>query len=544
MNDLLRLICIFCIFVVNFAIEDVGHQKVSLMIIGSDPELVELNKTMSFDYGSPVCDLDYCEASHTTYKKNFACSLSTDMIVQGNWSDGIRNFSDPSQLIPVTTNETYILTQVGIYILGSFACKFSDVENTNFSVSLQGTQISAWSIGATVHCGCPNCVTGLNTTSKVFFGGWPKYNYGGTNVVKVDVTSNIVCITSIALVLYFARETKSLPIPPNGNKPTNVYYGVVIGAACTIVVVILVTTVVMISKHHRKRNLKRQYERINDDVTEKLASKGSAKSIDFLIKPGEIKLGPRIGKGSYGEVFRAEWRGIMVAIKKLPLSALEDEKFLRDFNQEAVIMSSLRHPNIIQMLGTCMIGNDVTIMTEYMNRGSLYRLLHDSNVEISWQIIKRFALETAQGMLYLHQSTPPVLHRDLKSHNLLVDSNYRLKITDFGLSKVIGELNKTMTSCGTAAWAAPEVLRNSRYTEKADVYSYGVVLWELYTREDPYFGMPAFQIIFSVGTEGLRPVIPLSCPPDFSDLIRDCWHSDPQHRPSFDVIIQRLKALS
>ena len=130
-----------------------------------------------------------------------------------------------------------------------------------------------------------------------------------------------------------------------------------------------------------------------------------------------------------------------------------------------------------------------------------------------------------------------------------------------------------MTSCGTAAWAAPEILKNSRYTEKADVYSFGICLWEFWTRKDPYEGMPTFQIIFAVGSEGARPVIPDLCPPDYAQLIRDCnffllfcfffffqnknfcgwthlrtksfvgWDGDPSKRPSFDVILGRISSL-
>ena len=130
--------------------------------------------------------------------------------------------------------------------------------------------------------------------------------------------------------------------------------------------------------------------------------------------------------------------------------------------------------------------------------GSLYRLLHDDSASIPFSLVKKFAIDVAKGMVYLHNSKPVILHRDLKSHNLLVDENYKVKISgkksrpcdcvlffflsscdtfdtssfflDFGLSKVLDPQNRTMTSCGTAAWAAPEILKNSRYTEKADVY--------------------------------------------------------------------------
>jgi len=109
------------------------------------------------------------------------------------------------------------------------------------------------------------------------------------------------------------------------------------------------------------------------------------------------------------------------------------------------------------------------------------------------------------------------------------------------LSKVVETVNGTMTSCGTPAWAAPEVIKNYHYTEKADVYSYGICLWEFWCRKDPYEGMPTFQIIFAVGNNGERPTIPESCPRDYVQLMKDCWSQEPDRRPGFNQIVPRLK---
>jgi serine/threonine protein kinase len=114
-----------------------------------------------------------------------------------------------------------------------------------------------------------------------------------------------------------------------------------------------------------------------------------------------------------------------------------------------------------------------------------------------------------------------------------VDENYKVKVSDFGLAKLVDSSSVSqMTSCGTPAWTAPEVLRNEKYDEKCDVYSFGIVLWELVTREDPHHGMPPFQVVFAVGTQGIRPTIPSSCPPEFAHLIEDCWDENPRERVS------------
>jgi len=121
-------------------------------------------------------------------------------------------------------------------------------------------------------------------------------------------------------------------------------------------------------------------------------------------------------------------------------------------------------------------------------------------------MIKRMMMDAAKGMNYLHKSNPMIIHRDLKSHNLLVDENWKVKVCDFGLSKILENQSdfNNMTACGTASWTAPEILRNEKYTEKADVYSYGIVLWECVTREDPYVGMPPFQVVLAVGNKKIE----------------------------------------
>lgn len=266
-------------------------------------------------------------------------------------------------------------------------------------------------------------------------------------------------------------------------------------------------------------------------------------AFDKQIDISEIRLGQRIGKGSFGEVYLATWNGTTVAVKKLPTSKLAEE-FLREFAREARLMRSLRHPNVIQFLGASFDPPDICIVTDYMAQGSLYHLIHDKSVQLSWARVKKVAVDACRGMAYLHNSNPPIIHRDLKSHNLLVDDHWKVKVCDFGLSRRIYEDTQanTLTMCGTPCYTAPEILRNAHYTTKADVYSFGVVLWELVTREEPFSGMPPFQVIFAVGTKGARPDIPTWCPPELAKLISSSWADDPNLRPSFNQIIEILEA--
>jgi len=274
-------------------------------------------------------------------------------------------------------------------------------------------------------------------------------------------------------------------------------------------------------------------------------------SQDSHIGLGDIILGERIGKGNFGEVYKGFWHGTVVAVKKtkLPATASKEElaDFIDDFEREALIMKSLRHPNVLQFLGICRVGEglEICIITEYMNRGSLYRILHLRDLEIPWDLRLRMAIDVSRGMNYLHLSSPIIIHRDLKSHNLLLDDNWRVKIGDFGLAKLLhtADSYSEMTSCGTPAWTAPEVLRNERYTESVDVYSFGILMWELVTRDEPHKNTPPFQVVFAVGNQGIRPTLPSSCPTEFGALLQECWSENARDRPPFGEIMNRLERM-
>eukprot|EP00027_Filamoeba_sp_ATCC50430_P017668 CAMPEP_0168569920 /NCGR_PEP_ID=MMETSP0413-20121227/16440_1 /TAXON_ID=136452 /ORGANISM="Filamoeba nolandi, Strain NC-AS-23-1" /LENGTH=482 /DNA_ID=CAMNT_0008602499 /DNA_START=674 /DNA_END=2122 /DNA_ORIENTATION=- len=260
------------------------------------------------------------------------------------------------------------------------------------------------------------------------------------------------------------------------------------------------------------------------------------------IQFSDLKLGAKIGRGSAGDVYKATWCGTAVAVKVLPSmqsqdmqGSLKEDQLLK----EAALMKSLRHPNVLQFLGAC-TKPYVCIVTEYMALGSLYQQIHNPKVNWTWSLIKKVAIDAARGLSYLHNCKPSIIHRDLKSHNLLVDRSWKVKVCDFGMSRIL-DVKHIMTACGTPCWTAPEVLRKHQYNESADIYSLGIVFWELVTKEDPYIGMDAYQVVFAVATQGIRPTLPSSCPEAFAQLILDCWDEEPQKRPKIDQVLQRLE---
>jgi len=221
---------------------------------------------------------------------------------------------------------------------------------------------------------------------------------------------------------------------------------------------------------------------------------------------------------------------------------LIDKKELLLLEREIDIMKKVSHPNVLSLVEIYETPKQLSLVMELVTGGELFFKIVDRG-SYSEKDASNIVRQIVEGVKYLHSME--IAHRDLKPENLLCsgDTDMQIKIADFGLSKIFAGGHQLVTSCGTPAWAAPEVLKNSRYTEKADVYSYGICLWEFWTRRDPYEGMPTFQIIFVVGNQGERPTIPASCPSDYANLMKDCWNADPERRPGFDEVCARLKNL-
>uniref|UniRef100_A0A7N1A6Q1 non-specific serine/threonine protein kinase n=2 Tax=Kalanchoe fedtschenkoi TaxID=63787 RepID=A0A7N1A6Q1_KALFE len=257
----------------------------------------------------------------------------------------------------------------------------------------------------------------------------------------------------------------------------------------------------------------------------------------------EISLGERIGLGSYGEVYRGDWHGTEVAVKRFLDQSITGES-LEEFKSEVRIMRRVRHPNVVLFMGAVTRPPNLSIITEFLPRGSLYRLLHRPNNQLDERRRLRMALDAARGMNYLHNCTPVIVHRDLKSPNLLVDKNWVVKVCDFGLSRMKhSTFLSSRSTAGTAEWMAPEVLRNEPSDEKCDVYSFGVILWELATMRQPWGGMNPMQVVGAVGFQHRRLEIPDDIDPAVADIIRQCWQTDPRLRPSFGEIMAALKPL-
>ncbi|KAJ4869864.1 Protein kinase superfamily protein [Raphanus sativus] len=254
--------------------------------------------------------------------------------------------------------------------------------------------------------------------------------------------------------------------------------------------------------------------------------------IDF----SELTVGTRVGIGFFGEVFRGVWNGTDVAIKLFLEQDLTAEN-MEDFCNEISILSRVRHPNVVLFLGACTKPPRLSMITEYMELGSLYYLIHMSGQKkkLSWHRRLRMLRDICRGLMCIHRMK--VVHRDLKSANCLVDKHWTVKICDFGLSRIMTDENmKDTSSAGTPEWMAPELIRNEPFTEKCDIFSLGVIMWELSTLRKPWEGVPPEKVIFAVAHERSRLEIPDG---PLSKLIADCW-AEPQERPNCEEILRGL----
>lgn len=270
------------------------------------------------------------------------------------------------------------------------------------------------------------------------------------------------------------------------------------------------------------------------------SSNAGSRNYNQNINFSEIQLGRMIGEGAFGKVHEGKWRGKSVAVKLLICQDLRSD-ILHEFQSEVEIMSVLRHPNICRLLGACMDPPHRALVVELLQRGSLWGVLRTNRRIIDFNMRCKFLYDTAKGMSYLHHFERPILHRDLKSPNLLVDKNYNIKISDFGLARVKAHVQTMTGNCGTVQWMAPEVLSNQKYTEKADVFSFGIVAWEVFTGECPYDGMAQIQVALNVLNRNHRPAIPRDCPQFFGRLMKACWNRQPDLRPSFPHIVDALR---
>jgi serine/threonine protein kinase/ankyrin repeat protein len=282
-----------------------------------------------------------------------------------------------------------------------------------------------------------------------------------------------------------------------------------------------------------------------------ISSSGSKQTLDsqgglrvqFTILYEELTINSSkvLGSGAFGIVYRGEYNFTHVAIKCLHANKLS-EKTLEEFKKESLLMGQMRHPNIVQTFGACFEPGHYSLVMELMPKGSLHDLLHNTQT-IPWTLRWQIAVDVSAGLAYLHDQK--IIHRDLKSMNVLWNGSHA-KISDFGLATVKIETQSTTQAgskaAGTTRWMAPELFkRNGKCSTATDVYSLGMVFWELASREIPYKDGNEIQAMGWI-KDGEKENIPDDCPLEMKAVILDCWKA-PSERQTSENIHQTLLTL-
>ncbi|TYH67640.1 hypothetical protein ES332_D06G202700v1 [Gossypium tomentosum] len=302
----------------------------------------------------------------------------------------------------------------------------------------------------------------------------------------------------------------------------------------------------------------------------------------------QLFIGNKFASGAHSRIYRGIYKQRAVAVKmvRIPNQKEETRSTLeQQFKSEVALLSRLFHPNIVQFIAACKKPPVYCIITEYMSQGTLRMYLNKKEpYSLSTETILRLALDISRGMEYLHSQG--VIHRDLKSNNLLLNDEMRVKVADFGTSCLEMQCRETKGNMGTYRWMAPEMIKEKPYTRKVDVYSFGIVLWELTTALLPFQGktpvqaafavaeknptaftenlcysqriyniellnetyayamhisMPILQCLYDIYVNNERPPVPESCQPALAHLIKRCWAANPAKRPDFSDIVSALE---
>lgn len=267
--------------------------------------------------------------------------------------------------------------------------------------------------------------------------------------------------------------------------------------------------------------------------------------VDCILKPSDLRLSSTdvMGDGSFAVVYRGDLMGTPVAVKRLKNQTL-DTKQLEEFNREVSFLRAIRHPNIVLFMGVTYA--PYMIVTELLDT-SLYKLVHEKRRKLSPTEYLYIGRRIAMAVNSLHERNPKVIHRDLKSLNVLLNDDLKMvKLCDLGLVR-LKDRDLIESKLGSPLWMAPEMLRDEGYTEKVDVFAFAMIMYEMTTNLLPFKGeITMKQLIDGVAKGGMRPPFPnaSSINASWRQLIEDCWQHDPNKRPDMNTILNRLQSMN
>ncbi|KAK2994078.1 hypothetical protein RJ640_024342 [Escallonia rubra] len=310
-------------------------------------------------------------------------------------------------------------------------------------------------------------------------------------------------------------------------------------------------------------------------VSDKQTVAPAAARKEWEIDPSKLVIKAVIARGTFGIVHRGVYDGHDVAGNTFSLTQYlfklldwgeeghrteaEVASLTAAFTQEVAVWHKLDHPNVTKFIGAAMGTSDMNIQTdnghigmprnvccvvvEYLPGGALKSfLIKNRRRKLAFKVVLQLALDLARGLSYLHSEK--IVHRDVKTENMLLDKTRTLKIADFGVARVEASNPNDMTGeTGTLGYMAPEVLNGNPYNRKCDVYSFGICLWEIYCCDMPYPDLSFSEVTSAVVRQNLRPEVPRCCPSSLANVMKRCWDANPDKRPEMDEVVFMLEAI-
>uniref|UniRef100_A0A8C7WN36 Tyrosine-protein kinase n=1 Tax=Oryzias sinensis TaxID=183150 RepID=A0A8C7WN36_9TELE len=270
------------------------------------------------------------------------------------------------------------------------------------------------------------------------------------------------------------------------------------------------------------------------------AAEGHVMYWPWDILPEELILGEEIGSGQFGLVLEGRWRETKVAVKMVREECMTDD----EFKEEAKVMMKLSHCKLVQLFGVCAQRSPMCLVFEFMEKGCLTDYLLEKRGNLSQETLLGMCLDVSEGMAYLESSN--FIHRDLAARNCLISKNNEVKVSDFGMTRYVLDDQYTSSLCSKfpVKWSAPEVIKYSKFSSKSDVWSFGVLMWEVYNEGRlPYENRSNSEVVESLNA-GLRLLKPRLASDAVYMLMDWCWKEKPDDRPSFALLLHELSELS
>ncbi|CAI0549609.1 unnamed protein product [Linum tenue] len=271
---------------------------------------------------------------------------------------------------------------------------------------------------------------------------------------------------------------------------------------------------------------------------------------EWEIDPSNLIIKGVIARGTFGTVHRGVYDGLDVAVKLLDWgeeghrTEAEIASLRADFTQEVAVWHKLNHPNVTKNYRSWFSPVKTLVLhITVRSEGALKSyLIKNRRRKLAFKVVVQLALDMARGLSYLHSQK--IVHRDVKTENMLLDKTRTVKIADFGVARVEASNPNDMTGeTGTLGYMAPEVLNGNPYNRKCDVYSFGICLWEIYCCDMPYPDLSFSEVTSAVVRQNLRPEIPRCCPSALANIMKRCWDASPDKRPEMDEVVSLLEAV-